>query len=290
MSRMEQRRVLAGDADYQLVMTGEGPPVLLLHGFPETHHCWRKVAPRLARTHTVVAPDLRGYGATLAPPGGPRGEGYSKREMASEFVGLMRALGFEQFAVVGHDRGGRVAYRMALDHPSRVLRVAVLNVVPTVDQFERMTPETALGYLPWFLLAQPAPLPERLLAPSAEVFVRYALDTWCGTPGAIEPEAADAYVRAVNPTTLPGICADYRAALHLDRPIDEADRAAGRRITRPLLVLWGDKEDAPADGPLPIWQRWASDLRGHALPSGHFLPEEAPDELAEVVLEFLKGE
>jgi haloacetate dehalogenase len=177
---------------------------------------------------------------------------------------------------------------MALDHPSHVVHLGVLNIVPTVEQFERMRPESAVGHLPWFLLVQPPPLPERLLEPSAELFVRHALETWCGTPGAIEPEAADAYVRAFNPMTIPGICADYRAGLHLDRPLDAADRAAGRRITRPVLVLWGDK-DALADEALPIWRRWASDVRGHALPAGHFLPEEAPEELAEAVLAFLEG-
>jgi haloacetate dehalogenase len=151
-----------------------------------------------------------------------------------------------------------------------------------------MTPEMAIGHLPWFLLAQPAPLPERLLEPSAELFVRHALETWCATPGAIEPEVTADYVRAFNPTTIPRICADYRAGLHLDRPLDEADRAAGRRIARPVLVLWGEKE-ALADAALPTWQRWASDVRGQALPGGHFLPEEAPEALAEAVLAFLKG-
>ena len=184
-SLLEHRRVSVGDVSYHLMLGGSGPPVLFLHGFPQTHYCWRKVAPQLAGTHTVVAPDLRGYGNTVAPPGGPRGEGYSKREMAGELVALMKILGFDRFAVVGHDRGARVAYRMALDHPARVERLVVLNVVPTVDQFERMAAATALDYYPWFLLAQPAPLPERLIEPNAEFFLRHTLDAWCGTPGAI---------------------------------------------------------------------------------------------------------
>ena len=146
--RLEPRQVSVGDVSYHLVLGGAGSPLLLLHGFPQTHYCWRKVAPPLASTHTVVAPDLRGYGDTVAPPGGPRGEGYSKREMASELVALMEHLGFDRFAVVGHDRGARVAYRMALDHPGRVERLVVLNVVPTVDQFERMTTATTLDYYP----------------------------------------------------------------------------------------------------------------------------------------------
>ena len=287
--RLEPRRVKVGEVDYHLELGGSGPPVLLLHGFPQTHHCWRKVAPRLAGTYTVVAPDLRGCGDTVAPPGGPRGEGYSKREMAGEVVTLMTLLGFDRFAVVGHDRGARVAYRMALDHPARVERLAVLNVLPTVDQFERLAAETALDYYPWFFLAQPAPLPERLIAPNAEFFLRHTLDSWCGTPGAIAPEVAAAYVRAFGPAMIAAVCADYRAAFHLDRPLDAQDRSAGRRITCPVLVLWGDREGALADGPLTTWRRWANDVRGHALACGHFLPEEAPDALAAALVDFLNG-
>jgi haloacetate dehalogenase len=285
----EPRRIQVGEVGYHVVVGGSGPPVLLLHGFPQTHHCWRKVVPQLAPIRTVVLPDLRGYGGTAAPPGGPRGEGYSKREMAAELVALMKSLGFERFAVVGHDRGARVAYRMALDHPDRVERLGVLNVLPTVDQFERMTVETALDYYPWFFLAQPAPLPERLVGPSAEFLVRHVLESWCGTPGAIDQDAAAAYVRAFTPATIAAVCADYRAAFHLDRPLDAADRSAGRRIACPVLVLWGDREGALADGPLEVWRRWASDVRGHSLPCGHFLPEEAPEALAAALEAFLAG-
>ena len=286
--RLEPRQVSVGDVSYHLVLGGAGSPLLLLHGFPQTHYCWRKVAPRLASTHTVVAPDLRGYGDTVAPPGGPRGEGYSKREMASELVALMEHLGFDRFAVVGHDRGARVAYRMALDHPARVERLVVLNVVPTVDQFERMTTATTLDYYPWLFLAQPAPLPERLLEPNAEFFLRHTLESWSGTPGAIATEAVAVYVRAFSPAMIAAVCADYRAAFHLDRPLDAQDRAANRRITCPVLVLWGDQEGALAGGPLTVWRRWADDVRGHALACGHFLPEEAPDALAASLVDFLR--
>jgi haloacetate dehalogenase len=286
---MNERRVRVGDADYDFVIRGSGPPVLLLHGFPQTHHCWRKVAPLLAGSCTVVAPDLRGYGATQAPPGGPRGEGYSKREMAGELVALMKALGFDRFTVAGHDRGGRVAYRMALDHPDHVERLAVLNVIPTVDQFEHMAAEAALEYYPWFFLAQPAPLPERLLGPSADFFVRHTLEAWSGTPDAIDADAVAVYTRAFTPAAIARICADYRAAFHLDRPLDAEDRGAGRRIACPVLALWGDQEEALAEGPLPIWRRWAPDVQGRALPSGHFLPEEAPEAVAGALLDFLKS-
>ena len=286
--RLEPRQVSVGDVSYHLVLGGAGSPLLLLHGFPQTHYCWRKVAPQLASTHTVVAPDLRGYGDTVAPPGGPRGEGYSKREMASELVALMEHLGFDRFAVVGHDRGARVAYRMALDHPARVERLVVLNVVPTVDQFERMTTATTLDYYPWLFLAQPAPLPERLLEPNAEFFLRHTLESWSGTPGAIATEAVAVYVRAFSPAMIAAVCADYRAAFHLDRPLDAQDRAANRRITCPVLVLWGDQEGALAGGPLTVWRRWADDVRGHALACGHFLPEEVPDALAASLVDFLR--
>ena len=208
--------------------------------------------------------------------------------MASELVALMEHLGFDRFAVVGHDRGARVAYRMALDHPGRVERLVVLNVVPTVDQFERMTTATTLDYYPWLFLAQPAPLPERLLEPNAEFFLRHTLESWSGTPGAIATEAVAVYVRAFSPAMIAAVCADYRAAFHLDRPLDAQDRAANRRITCPVLVLWGDQEAVLADGPLTIWRRWANDLRGHALAGGHFLPEEAPDALAASLVDFLR--
>ena len=237
----------------------------------------------------MVVTDLRGYGDTEAPPGGPLGEGYGKREMAAELVELMGRLGFDRFAVAGHDRGGRVGYRMALDHPERVERLAVLNIVPTADQFERMAEGVALEYLPWFLLAQPAPVPERLVGASAEFYLGHMLDTWCATPGAITDAARARYLRAFTPDTIAAICADYRAAFHADRQLDAADRAAGRRIACPVLVHWGAEEDAMADGPLEVWRNWADRVEGGPLRSGHFLPEEVPDELVVSLRRFLAG-
>ena len=190
----------------------------------------------------------------------------------------MRRLGFERFAVAGHDRGGRAAYRMALDHPDAVERLAVLNIVPTVDQFERMAADAALEYWPWFFLAQP--FAERVVGASAELVVRHILETWTAAPGAIAPDAVEHYVSAFTPAAIAGICAEFRAAFHLDRPLDAADRAAGRTIRCPVLVHWGAEEGAMADGPLPVWRRWAGDVRGGPIASGHFIPEEAPDELA----------
>jgi haloacetate dehalogenase len=281
------RTIDVGSTRYRPGIAGEGSPVLLLHGFPQTHYCWHRVAPALSDRHTVVVCDLKGYGESRGEPGGPLGEGYSNRERAAELVELMARLGFGRFAVVGHDRGARVAYRMALDHPEVVERLAVLNIVPTVDQFERMAEEASLDYYPWFLLAQPPPFSEHLVAASAEYFLRHALRTWAAEPGAISAEATDRYLEAFTPEAIAGICADYRASFHIDRPMDAEDRARGLKIRCPLLVHWGASEGAMFDGPLPIWRHWARDVQGGPLPSGHFIPEEAPEELAASLQNFL---
>jgi haloacetate dehalogenase len=283
------RTVAVGPTSYRPGMAGSGPAVLLLHGFPQTHYCWHRVAPALTGGSTVVVCDLKGYGESRSAPGGLEGEGYSKREMAAELVELMARLGFERFAVVGHDRGGRVAYRMALDHPAAVERLGVLNIVPTVDQFERMAEEVSLDYYPWFFMAQPPPFSERLVAASAEFFLRHTLSSWAATPGAISEQATERYLRAFTPEAIAAICAEFRAAFHIDRPMDAEDRGAGRRIGCPVLVHWGAEEGSMSDGPLPVWRRWAETVEGAPLPSGHFIPEEAPDELAASLERFLGG-
>ena len=276
----EYANVAVGPTSYRPGVAGDGPAVLLLHGFPQTHYCWHRVAPALAEGNTVVVCDLKGYGESRSAPGGLHGEGYTKREMAAELVELMGGVGFESFAVVGHDRGGRVAYRMALDHPEAVHRLAVLNIIPTVDQFERMAAEASLDYYPFFLLAQPPPFAERLVSASAEYFLRHTLSSWAARPDAISPAAVDRYLLAFTPEAISGICADYRAAFHIDRPMDADDREAGRKVQCPILVHWGAEEGSMSDGPLPVWRRWAEDVQGDGLPSGHFIPEEAPDELS----------
>ena len=276
-----------GPTGYRPGVAGQGTPVLLLHGFPETHYCWHRVAPGLAEGHMVVVCDLKGYGESPSKPGGELGEGYSNRERAAELVELMGRLGHERFAVVGHDRGGRVAYRMALDHPGVVDRLGVLNVIPTVEQFERMDADTALGYWPFIFLAQPPPFAERVISASAEYVLSSILESWPASPDAIGADATERYLRAFNEQTIPGICAEYRAAFHIDRRMDAEDRGAGRTIACPVLLHWGSEEPAMSDS-LDVWRRWADSVEGAPLPSGHFIPEEAPGELLESLREFLR--
>lgn len=288
LTGFEEGRHRVGNASYYVAATGAGPPLLLLHGFPETHACWHRVAPALSASHRVVVPDIRGYGGSEAPAGGPRGEGYTKREMAADLVALMDRFGYEHFAVVGHDRGARVAYRLALDHPERVTRIGLLNVVPTIDQFERMGRGPSLGYWPWFLLAQPAPFPERTMLAAADAFLEHVFATWPSDPGAITPENRAAYRESLTPSTVAAMCADYRASYYLDREHEAADRAAHRRIRCPALFVSGAEETQLADA-AAVWRRWAEDLTASRLPGGHFIPEEAPDELVELLLDFLAG-
>jgi haloacetate dehalogenase len=282
---IDYRRCRIGEADYLFALAGDGEPVLLLHGFPQTHYCWRAVIPALAESHTVVAPDLRGYGGSGAPAGGRHGEGFSKREMAADLIRLMDAVGFDRFAVVGHDRGARVAYRMALDDPSRVERLVVLNVIPTADQFERMAGGPSLGYWPWFLLAQPAPFPEQLMTPAPEQFLRFIFGSWTADPSAIDEEAFAVYLAAFRPAAA-AICGDYRASFWLDREHDDADRRTGRRIECTTFVITGAEERQLADA-ADVWREWAVDVRTATAPGGHFLPEEAPEVLAALLRRFL---
>jgi haloacetate dehalogenase len=282
----EYTEIEVGPTSYRPGVAGDGPPVLLLHGFPETHFCWHRIAPGLAEDHTVVVCDLKGYGDSRSEPGGELGEGYSNRERGAELVDLMAQLGHGRFSVVGHDRGGRVAYRMALDHPDSVERLSVLNVIPTVEQFERMDGDTALGYWPFIFLAQPPPFAERVIAASAEYVLRDILESWPASPDAISEEAIEEYLRGFNSETLPGITAEYRASFHIDRWMDAEDREAGRRIACPVLAHWGSEEGQMSDS-LEVWRRWADSVEGSPLPSGHFIPEEAPDELLDSLRRFL---
>jgi haloacetate dehalogenase len=274
------------------VIGGSGPPVVLLHGFPQTHVMWRSTAPALAETHTVVAPDLRGYGASPAPPSAPDHAPASFRMMAADVVALMAGLGFERFAVVGHDRGARVAHRLALDHPERVQRAALLDILPTIEMYEQADREFATHYWHWFFLIQPAPFPERLIIASVETVMHGALGPLLAS-GAVSADAYAAYLAAArDPDVVRGWCEDYRAAATIDLEHDRADRAAGRRVGCPLLVLWGVRNpvwDGFGDV-LAVWRQYATDVRGEAIASGHFLPEEAPDATLERLRPFLSDQ
>jgi haloacetate dehalogenase len=272
------------------VVGGSGPPVLLLHGFPQTHVCWHKLAPHLASRFTVVATDLRGYGASSKPEGGENHINYSKRSMALDQVEAMRQLGFNRFRIVGHDRGGRVAHRLALDHPEAVERLVVLDVAPTATMYAGSTRSFAEAYYHWFFLIQPFDLPERLIGANAEYFLRWTLNAWCKVDGAITEDALAAYLQAFqSPGAIHAACEDYRAAATIDLEHDTADERAGRRLTMPMLALWGARGTVAKE--FDIWQAWrdksASQVLGKDLYCGHFVPEEAPDETLTEFLHFL---
>lgn len=267
----------AGDIVY--VTGGQGPPVLLLHGHPQTHAMWHRVAPILAERYTVVASDLRGYGDSAKPESDPSHLPYSKRAMARDQVEVMAALGHERFLLAGHDRGARVAHRMALDHSDRVERLAVLDIAPTRDMYQRTDAAFAKAYFHWFFLTQPAGLPERLIGNDPAYWIEriFALSR---NPGAFAPEAVAEYVRCFSDAAaIHATCEDYRAAATIDLEHDEDD--LDRRVDCPVLVLWG--EDGVVGrmfDPIALWRRRAREVQGAALPCGHFLPEEAPEETA----------
>lgn len=283
-----RRQVAVSGATIHLVTAGSGPPLLLLHGYPQTHVLWHAVAPRLAEHFTVVAADLRGYGDSAKPPGGDDHHGYAKRTMAQDQVAVMEQLGFHQFAVAGHDRGARVAYRMALDHPERVSQLAVLDIVPTAAMWAGADRSFGLGAYHWFFLAQPFDLPERLIGAAPEYFLRTTLARWSATPDAFAPAAMAEYVAHFrDPACIHATCEDYRAGATLDLAHDLADQEQGRRISCPLLVLWGAGRTRRGGRDwLATWRRWATDVRGEGLPCGHFLPEEAPERTAAALAQF----
>jgi haloacetate dehalogenase len=247
---------------------------LLLHGNPQTHAMWHLVAPRLAEEFTVVATDLRGYGDSSKPASDPEHGPYSKRTMALDQIAVMEHFGFDSFALCGHDRGGRVGYRMALDHPGAVTKLAVLDIVPTWEAFSQADMSFGMGYWHWFFLAQPHDLPERLLAADPEnALFRSGVESFA-------PEALTEYKRCLrDPETIHAICEDYRAAATVDFAHDAEDREAGKKISCPLLVLWGSRGNLEEwYDTLGVWRAWAEDVRGRGLPSGHYIPEEAPEE------------
>ena len=279
-------RIDLGEGVLRVRYAGSGPPILLLHGHPQTHAMWHAVAPRLAEQFTVVAADLPGYGESSAPATLPDHGQASKRAMAAHLVLLMRRLGFEQFCLAGHDRGGRVAYRLALDHPEAVTRLAVLDIVPTIDAWERIDRDWVLDYWHWAFLAQPAPVPEGILSANPDAY-------YLRERGLFHPEALEDYLSAVRrPEVIHTMCEDYRAGASIDVEIDAADRAAQRRLACPILALWSRTSLGGWHDVLNVWKAWAADpalVSGREFETGHYLAEEAPDEVAEELQRFFVG-
>lgn len=268
---------------------GQGPALLLLHGHPETMACWHQVAPALAKHFTVVLTDLRGYGDSGKPDGGANHIGYSKRLMALDQVEVMRQLGFARFQVAAHDRGGRVAHRMLLDHPQAVERAALLDIAPTATMYASTDKDFATRYVWWFFLIQPAPMPETLIGANLEFYLKHHIDKQNKTPGAITPDAYAEYRRCYTPETLHAVCEDYRAAASIDLEHDAAD--AEKKIEVPLLLLWGDKGVVGKTyDVLKTWREKSVDgaVRGSSLPCGHYLPEEAPERIVSEFLQFFR--
>lgn len=272
---------------------GKGPPLLLLHGFSETHVMWHRVAPQLAEHFTLIIADLPGYGWSDMPRSDDAHTPYTKRAMAKVLIEAMEQLGHARFALAGHDRGGRVAYRLALDHPGRLSRLAVLDILPTYDYWERMNRPYALKIWHWTFLAQPHPLPETLIAASPDFFLKFkmASQTKSKTLDEIDPRALEHYLAPFrDPSRVHAMCEDYRAGAYADYEIDKADRVAGKKITIPVLALWGDAGIATAAAtPLDTWKDWATNVTGSPVDSGHFLTEENPDVTAQLLTEFFSA-
>ncbi len=286
----ERRRIETGETAINLVKGGSGPPLLLLHGYPQTHAMWHKVAPLLAKDFTVVAPDLRGYGDSGKPPGGPEHVNYSKRAMARDQVEVMEQLGFESFLLVGHDRGARVSHRLTKDHPQRVQKLALLDIIPTREMFRIVSKEMAANTYHWFFLIQPHDFPERMIGAAADYYLRRPFEGRKDSAEIFPPEVVDEYARCFSdPAAIHATCEDYRAGAGIDLEHDEAD--FDNKVDCPLLVIWsatgyvGRTQEV-----LRIWRKYATDVRGHPLPCGHYLAEERPHETYKSLRSFLRDD
>jgi haloacetate dehalogenase len=283
-----REKIAIDDIEINLVVGGSGPPLLLLHGYPQSHIIWRMIAPNLAQSFTVIASDLRGYGDSSKPEGLPDHSNYSKRAMADDQVEVMRQLGFNSFFLCGHDRGGRVAHRLATDYPELVEKLVVLDIAPTKAMYEQTTMTFARAYYHWFFLIQAAPYPETLIGRAPEAFLHHHMTRFAG----LEPFMPDAWYEYVrhfsNPATIHATCEDYRAAATIDLDHDTADIKEGHKVTCPLLALWGDHGIVErCFNPLEEWKRVANLVSGKALPCGHYIPEEVPALLVEELMSFL---
>jgi haloacetate dehalogenase len=286
----EQRRVKVGDIAFNVRLGGSGTPLLLLHGYPQSHIVWHRIAPELARHFTVVCPDLKGYGDSDAPPPTPDSANYSKRVMGEEMLALMKTLGYPRFVLAGHDRGARIAYRLALDHPEAVTRLGILDILPTAEYWDLADRKFAVNTFHWGFLARDGGVPERLIGHDPEFFQDYLMRLWAGDYDALDPEALKEYRRCfAKPANIAASCADYRAGYTIDDAQDRADRAAGRKITCPVLVLSGDQYLSTGENQaVDIWKRWATDVRGSVIQSGHFVAEEKPQEVLAALVPFLE--
>lgn len=284
----EHRLVDVGPVRIQTSIGGSGAPVLLLHGYPQNHLMWRHLAPVLAQQRTVVVADLRGYGDSDAPAPDADGSTYSKRTMAADQVELMHRLGFDEFTVIAHDRGARVAHRLLLDHPDRVDRAALLDIVPTRHVYGHVDRGLATAYYHWFLLATGHGIPEHLLKQDPGFWVRSLIEPLLGRGSHIDTATMADYIRTFTPATIDATCADYRAGASIDLTHDDETRARGQRIEIPVLALWGDQSWVGRGyDTLAVWQEYAADVRGHSLPSGHFVAEEQPELLERALTDWL---
>jgi haloacetate dehalogenase len=284
----ERHTVDVGGIHINCIKGGSGPALLLLHGHPQTHAIWHKVAPQLAERYTVIAADLRGYGDSGKPAGLPDHSNYAKRVMAADQLSLMRHFGHQRFLVLAHDRGARVAYRMALDHPEAVSRLVTLDIAPTLAMYEKTSMAFATAYYHWFFLIRPAPFPETLINSHPGDYLKHTIGGRSAGLAPFTDEAYAEYLRCLqDPATVHGICEDYRASAGIDLDHERADLAAGRKIACPMLALWGAHGAVgKCFDPLAEWQALAADVRGHALDCGHYIPEEAPQALLDQVLPF----
>lgn len=287
------REIHTGETTIFLQRAGKGPALLLLHGFPQTHLMWRDIVPRLTNDFTVICADLRGYGQSGCPPSDADHTPYSKRTMAKDMVMVMEQLGFGQFMVAGHDRGARVAYRLALDHPQRVKRLAALDIIPTSEVWDRAD-KRITGFWPWSLLSQNSPFPEKLITGAPDAIVAQTLSDWGTDAGIFSPEVREAYIKPLrDPVHVHAICEEFRAAATIDHLHDIEDRKTGNRIQCPVLLLWGaggpvDTWYVDAGGPLAIWRNWAHEVTGRPVSGGHFFPEAMPEETADALRAFFQ--
>lgn len=289
MEDFRRERVKTRGAEINVAIGGEGPPLLLLHGNPLTYVSWHKVAPALAKSFTVVAPDLRGYGDSSKPDGGPDHAAYTFRAMGEDNFDLMDHLGFERFQVAGHDRGARVGFRMALDQPRRIERLAVLDIVPTHHVLTNVSLGWGLESYHWFFMAQKAPFPERLICSDLDYYIQYKLNKKGVGLEIFSKEAMAEYIRCTTPEQIHAVCEDYRATVTLDFEMDSADYGV-RKIACPVLAIWGSNSHCGRHfKPFEAWAEWADDLHGFAVPTGHYPAEHRPDLIYPALWEFFTG-